>query len=46
LRDEFKLGEKAISKSAEYSHFYAFNVLKGRFELGEKAISRDKGFSY
>ena len=38
MKNRFKLGEKTISKNAEYSYLYANNILKNRFKLGEKTI--------
>jgi len=38
--------EPAISKDAEYSYYYARDVIKGRFILGEAAISKDAYWSY
>ena len=35
--------ELVISKSADYSCWYARNVIKGPWEPGEEAISKDKG---
>jgi hypothetical protein len=54
LQGPFKLGEAAIATDAEFSYFYARNVLKsgvysygdGRFELGEPIISTSAYYSY
>ena len=37
---ELKKRELAISKSTEYSYYYAREIINGRFELGEDAISK------
>ena len=41
FQQTLKLGVEVISKDAEYSYYYARNVLRGRFELGETTISKD-----
>jgi hypothetical protein len=46
LRDEFKLGEKAIAKDIKYSFWYAKYILKDKFPLGEPAIAKDSYYSY
>ena len=38
--------ELIIAKNAEYSYWYAIEVLDDRFELGEKAIAKDSYYSY
>jgi len=38
--------ELTISKDAQYSYFYARDVIKGRWELAEPAISKDALYSY
>ena len=38
--------EPIIAKNAEYSFWYAIEVLDDRFELGEKAIAKDYYFAY
>jgi len=38
--------EPTISKNAEYSYYYAKDVIKDRFILGEAAISKDAYWSY
>jgi len=38
--------EPAISKNAEYSYYYARDVIKGRFILGEPVISQDSQCSF
>lgn len=45
LGSRFYRGEEAISKSAYWSYYYAYNVIQGRFELGELAIARDAGYA-
>ena len=45
-KSAFKRFETEISKDAEYSYYYAEDVLKGRFEIGEKAISKNASYSY
>ena len=42
----FPLGEKAITKSSEYSYLYAREILKKSFKMGEPAISKEAGYSY
>lgn len=37
--------ELIMAEDAEYSYYYAEDVLKGRFELGEPAIAQDYFFS-
>ena len=44
--DELKKREKAIAKSAQYSYYYAYLILKGRFEAGEKSIATNAQYSY
>jgi hypothetical protein len=43
---ELKKREPAIAKSAEYSYYYAKNVIHGKFPLGEAAIAKDSYYSY
>ena len=38
--------EPIIAKNAEYSFWYAIEVLDDRFELGEKAIAKDYYLAY
>ena len=38
LKGPFKLGEKAIATSADWSFEYSRHVLKKRFKLGESKI--------
>ena len=45
-KEELQKRERAISKYAEYSYYYARYVLKGSFPAGEEAISRDAKYSY
>ena len=40
-KEELKKREKYIAKSAQYSYYYAKNILKGPFPLGEEAIAKD-----
>jgi len=40
-----KLSEQEALKSAYFSYYYAFDVLKGRFEKGENTISKDAKYS-
>jgi hypothetical protein len=42
----FPLGEKAITKSSEYSYLYAAEVLKKSFKMGEPAIAKEASYSY
>jgi hypothetical protein len=38
--------ENVIKESAEYSYYYALNIIGNRFLLGEKSICKDARFSY
>ena len=43
---ELKKREGAIAQSAEYSYWYAADVLKERFEAGEEIIATNAQYSY
>ena len=45
-KGELKKREKYIAADAEYSYYYAKNVLKGAFPAGEAAISKSAEYSY
>ena len=45
-KDVFTKNEEAISNNAEYSYYYAKDVLRGRFEKGEEVISGSDYYSY
>ena len=44
--EELKKREKYIAKSAQYSYYYARDILKGPFPLGEEAIAKNSNSAY